>query len=375
VPPPPEGSVRTRCYRLNLDAPVTLSAHEQKLQQDVEVGPIVYEPPMHLLPKGKQNELQKVFRNIIQIPSNDPSASAEDSKSSTEMAIDTALIFRHLDVDEKGRIINKNERATRSDERKEGKSPKNFQSHRKKAAAEKRGKINKKPLMKEIGDEIEEINSALDPSVVHYVSSEEKEDENHAEPSRQQMIIENARSAVDKADEKENEKTKEDNNKSNNNEKSQSPHNSNANNTTKQSSLSSSSDDNDSKMLSLVIIGEYNEFKHLVRDGVKNLHDAEGLPDEALLAINRPRSSNYSSTPTLTMSYSSSSADPNHPHHNHNHHQSSRDILHSERSVHTHERVMGPISSLTISGGGSSSCTHHIPKLKSHPRDRISTKV
>ena len=42
-------------------------------------------------------------------------------------------------------------------------------------------------------------------------------------------------------------------------------------------------------MVSLVIVGEYDEMKQLVRDGAKKLRDAEGLPDEALLAINRPR--------------------------------------------------------------------------------------
>lgn len=44
-----------------------------------------------------------------------------------------------------------------------------------------------------------------------------------------------------------------------------------------------------SNMVSLVIMGEYDDMKHLVRDGSKKLRDAEGLPDEALLAINRPR--------------------------------------------------------------------------------------
>ena len=42
-------------------------------------------------------------------------------------------------------------------------------------------------------------------------------------------------------------------------------------------------------MVSLVIIGAYDDMKHLVRDGSKKLREAEGLPDETLLAVNRPR--------------------------------------------------------------------------------------
>lgn len=42
-------------------------------------------------------------------------------------------------------------------------------------------------------------------------------------------------------------------------------------------------------MVSLVIIGAYDDMKHLVRDGSKKLREADGLPDENLLAVNRPR--------------------------------------------------------------------------------------
>jgi len=42
-------------------------------------------------------------------------------------------------------------------------------------------------------------------------------------------------------------------------------------------------------MVSLVIVGEYDEMKCLVKDGAKKLRDADGLPDQALLAVNRPR--------------------------------------------------------------------------------------
>lgn len=42
-------------------------------------------------------------------------------------------------------------------------------------------------------------------------------------------------------------------------------------------------------MVSLIIVGEYDEMKQLVRDGSKKLRDATGLPDDSLLSSNRPR--------------------------------------------------------------------------------------
>jgi hypothetical protein len=42
-------------------------------------------------------------------------------------------------------------------------------------------------------------------------------------------------------------------------------------------------------MMSLVIMGEYDEMRHLVRDGSKKLRDASELPDDSLLSVNRFR--------------------------------------------------------------------------------------
>ena len=47
--------------------------------------------------------------------------------------------------------------------------------------------------------------------------------------------------------------------------------------------------DEDTKMVSLIIMGEYDDMKHLVREGSKRLKDSEGLPDEALLSQNAKR--------------------------------------------------------------------------------------
>lgn len=47
--------------------------------------------------------------------------------------------------------------------------------------------------------------------------------------------------------------------------------------------------DEPANMVSLVIVGEYDDMKHLVRDGSKKLREASELPDEALVTLNRPR--------------------------------------------------------------------------------------
>mmetsp|Transcript_12438 Transcript_12438/g.29620 ORF Transcript_12438/g.29620 Transcript_12438/m.29620 type:complete len:209 (-) Transcript_12438:1164-1790(-) len=42
-------------------------------------------------------------------------------------------------------------------------------------------------------------------------------------------------------------------------------------------------------MVSLVVMGEYDDMKHLVRDGAKKLRDATDLPEDALLATSHNR--------------------------------------------------------------------------------------
>lgn len=69
-------------------------------------------------------------------------------------------------------------------------------------------------------------------------------------------------------------------------------------------------DCSDAKLVSLVVVGEYDDMKQLVRDGSRKLREAEGLPDEALLSINRLRSStkSKSSQKQLRTSISTTSA-------------------------------------------------------------------
>jgi len=58
-----------------------------------------------------------------------------------------------------------------------------------------------------------------------------------------------------------------------------------------ESAMACSEHGEESKLVSLVIVGDYDDMKYLVRDGSRKLREAEGLPDEALLSINRYRSS------------------------------------------------------------------------------------
>jgi len=61
--------------------------------------------------------------------------------------------------------------------------------------------------------------------------------------------------------------------------------------------------DPDSKTQCLYIMGEYDDMKYLVKDGAKKLRDATNLTDEALLSINRQRTSSQSfSNPGTPMS-------------------------------------------------------------------------
>jgi hypothetical protein len=63
----------------------------------------------------------------------------------------------------------------------------------------------------------------------------------------------------------------------------------------------------DSKLVSLVVMGEYDDIEHLVRDGLQKLREADGLLDSALYAMNRPRvlrSSTGQSTTTSPQSVS-----------------------------------------------------------------------
>ena len=112
-PAPPQGAVRTRCYRLNLDAPVVLSPTHDHL------GPMPYEPPAHLRPatnsssRRRQDSWHSAADAMMTLDVN-PSGSADEEKSTTQVAINTARIFRGITIDKNGVILSQNARASRS---------------------------------------------------------------------------------------------------------------------------------------------------------------------------------------------------------------------------------------------------------------------
>ena len=99
-PPPPEGSVRTRCYRLNLDVPVVLSPTHDSL------GPFNYATPSHLQPTSSLSHRDREINMAMSVESVE--------KSPQQIAIDTARIFRGIKVDNNGNIVSRNDRANRS---------------------------------------------------------------------------------------------------------------------------------------------------------------------------------------------------------------------------------------------------------------------
>mmetsp|Transcript_54134 Transcript_54134/g.60525 ORF Transcript_54134/g.60525 Transcript_54134/m.60525 type:complete len:439 (+) Transcript_54134:226-1542(+) len=103
--------------------------------------------------------------------------------------------------------------------------------------------------------------------------------------------------------------------------------------------------DEPANMQSIIIMGEYDDMKYLVRDGAKKLREASDLPDDSLLHINRGRDEN-----------------------------SNNNIMAREVSS---PRKRGSMSGQRNSGMHTSNKSRQFspsgapPKLKSHPRDRL----
>lgn len=102
--------------------------------------------------------------------------------------------------------------------------------------------------------------------------------------------------------------------------------------------------DEPANMQSIVVMGEYDDMKYLVRDGAKKLRDASELEDDCLLNINRRRDENSNSN--IMMSKVSSPR--------------KRGSTSSNRQSGMHT----PNKSRQFASSGVP------PKLKSHPRDR-----
>ena len=124
----------------------------------------------------------------------------------------------------------------------------------------------------------------------------------------------------------------------------------------------------DAKLVSLVVIGEYDDMKYLVRDGSRKLREADGLPDDALYAINRPRVSSR-----LLGGRSPTSQSPNNnafPSSVRAGVTSSSTVVSSSSSS-RRRRATG--STTAIPSPMVSPQQQQLPKLKSNPRDTTSS--
>lgn len=102
-------------------------------------------------------------------------------------------------------------------------------------------------------------------------------------------------------------------------------------------------------MVSLFIVGQYDDMKHLVRDGSKKLRDADGLPDETLYSTNLHRSPSKDALSTSKESAMISPRKRASPHY-----------ISSQRTAAMHCSHQMQVTGIPYSAP---------PKLKSHPRD------
>lgn len=121
------------------------------------------------------------------------------------------------------------------------------------------------------------------------------------------------------------------------------------------SSLLSLQEENDpSKILSLFIMGEYEELNDLVRDGSKKLRDYKSQPDEVLVQMNRPRPFNYNQNQSSLNSRLNFPTSPT------NSHASSPTSFSSRKRGFSKERIRQKFNVLPKSAP---------PKIRPHSRD------
>ena len=136
----------------------------------------------------------------------------------------------------------------------------------------------------------------------------------------------------------------------------------------------------DAKLVSLVVIGEYDDMKYLVRDGSRKLREADGLPDDALYAINRPRvSSRLFGGRSPTSQSSATNINPSMFTSSNNIGRGGANSVVSSTSSSRRRRVAGSntpssiIPTDTPSKSQQLSSPQQLPKLKSNPRDTTSS--
>lgn len=199
IPLPPEIATRTRCYKLNLDSDISP-------QQNIFLGPFNDNPPPLTY------------------------SSSEDSSEKmnpTQVAIQTAKIFRGITVAKDGTILSQNARATRSNR---GQKNKRGEKSRQATKIEKaKDLVEETILTGKVRNGCPKLFMLCIMSFVSY--------------SHDSVLF-----------------------------------------------LQAPDSDEPANMMSLVSVGEYDDMKLLVRDGSKKLREAAELGDDALLTLNRPRS-------------------------------------------------------------------------------------
>ena len=136
----PEGSLKARCYRLNLEQSVCITSPTSNENS----GPLTYEPPPHHRSKGSNRRrvhswhaTQDAMMTLQVTDSDDNMSNASSHKSATQVAISTARIFRGISVDKNGTILSQNARASRSSRSKGGSAVKQGEKSRQAAKIDK----------------------------------------------------------------------------------------------------------------------------------------------------------------------------------------------------------------------------------------------
>ncbi|GKY97652.1 hypothetical protein MPSEU_000723600 [Mayamaea pseudoterrestris] len=118
------------------------------------------------------------------------------------------------------------------------------------------------------------------------------------------------------------------------------------------------SEDGPPSLVSLYVIGEYDDMKHLVRDGSKKLRDAADLPEEYLFSINKPRMSFKSAA--LHSPYNSKKRE-------------SPSLVQSQRAAALQSPGKVQVTGTIVLSGDAHSVSQPTqqtpPRIKGHPRD------
>jgi hypothetical protein len=113
-------------------------------------------------------------------------------------------------------------------------------------------------------------------------------------------------------------------------------------------------EDSPPHLVSLYVVGEYDDMKHLVRDGSKKLREAVDLPEEYLFSINKPRLNQK----TTHLQYSLNK-------------RASPSLVHSQRAAALQSPGKIQVTGTAMLQGDSNQHQSQsvAPRIKGHPRD------